>query len=219
MSKISVLCFMMAALFTGWFAYPNSESVVIVESEKQAENVQEYDFSLEDNDISSNFNIILDDAHKQENTVRYYPLNVPDINSSFKAYMDARKITNKASRQYKYISNNAWVDNQGFLRADADKGIPQDYYLIALGSYYGTDIGTKYRITTDIGKVFYGVLADCKSDVHTNSTNQYTTVGTPNIVEFLVNTDRLNRRVKYHGSANAYEPLQGNIVKIERIEV
>ena len=151
--------------------------------------------------------------------VKYTNLGVPNINSSFKTYMDWRAITNTRSAQYKYIRNNAWCDWDGFMRAGADweAGLNQDYYLIALGSYYGTTIGTKYRITTDTGNVFYGVLADCKADRHTNYTHQYA-VRNKDVVEFIVDTRYLRKDVKRMGSANVYMPLNGKIAKIERID-
>lgn len=151
-------------------------------------------------------------------TVKYTSLGVPNINSSFKTYMNYRAITNKNSPQYKFIQQWAWSDYEGFMRCNSEKdlGIEDNYYLIALGSYYGTEIGTKYRITLDTGKVFYGVLADCKSDIHSNATNQYG--GNKDVVEFLVDTRRLNEDIKYHGTANVYMPLNGSVVKIERID-
>lgn len=154
-------------------------------------------------------------------TTTYIFLEVPNIDSTFKAYMDYRKITDKTSDQYRFVSENSHIDTEGFLRytASLDYGIEEDCYLIALGSYYGTDIGTTYKITTDTGNIFYGVLGDCKDDVHTDNNNQYTIVGTHNIVEFIVDTDTLNKDVKYHGSANWYEPLRGNIICIERIDI
>lgn len=154
---------------------------------------------------------------KPEVVVTYTSLNVPAINSSFKTYMDYRTITNKQSPQYVFIKKWGWSDNNGFMRANGEKdlGIPDDYYMIALGSYYGTEIGTKYRITTDTGNVFYGVLCDQKDDAHTNSTHQY--ASNNDIVEFIVDTRVLNRTVKVMGSANVYMPLNGNIATIEEI--
>lgn len=152
-------------------------------------------------------------------TTSYTPLGVPQgIDTSFKTFMDYRAITNKSSAQYKYVKQWGWRDEQGFMRADAehDLGITEDYYLIALGSYYGTEIGTKYRITTDTGNVFYGVLADQKADIHTNSTNQY--AANKDVVEFLVDTRYLNKMVRRMGSANVYMPLNGKIAEIERID-
>ena len=151
---------------------------------------------------------------------RYTSLGVPNINSSCKRWMDYRCVTNKNSPQYKFIKQYGWSDSEGFMRCsgEADLGINDDYYLIALGSYYGKTIGTKYKITTNTGSVFYGVLADLKADRHTNSTHQYTSKKNPDIVEFLVDTKKLNKEVKRMGSANVYMPLNGSIAKIERID-
>ncbi|MDO5397818.1 MAG: hypothetical protein Q4G33_07790 [bacterium] len=150
--------------------------------------------------------------------VTYTSLGVPFINSSFKTYMDYRTITDKSSPQYRYVHTWGWSDYDGFMRADGEKdlGISDNYYMIALGSYYGTEIGTKYKITTDTGNIFYGVLCDQKDDDHTNATHQY--AANNNVVEFIVDTRRLNSDVKIMGSANVYMPLNGSVASIERID-
>lgn len=178
-------------------------------------------------------------ASAQAMTVTYTQLGVPPINSSFKSYEDYGCITSKSSPQYKYLSDWCWVDYDGFVRCDAetDLGITSDYYAVAMGSYYGTEIGTKYRVTTDTGNVFYCVLVDCKDNSDTNCTNQY---GTDNydIFEFIVNTYQykinengrenkqylynsenvlINTMVSQFGSANVYMPLNGKIVSVEKI--
>lgn len=152
-------------------------------------------------------------------TVQYTELGVPNINSSWKTWMDYRAITNKASAQYKLIHNWGWHDHQGFMRVDGERdlGINDDYYMIALGSYYGSTMGTKYRITTDTGNVFYGILSDAKAYPEVNSTNQYG-LRNKDIIECLVYTPMLNREVKLWGTANVYMPLNGSITKIERID-
>lgn len=153
-------------------------------------------------------------------TPQYTPLAVPEVNLSCKRWMDYRKTSNKNSPQYKFIRQYGWSDNEGFMRCngETDLGIIDDYYMVALGSYYGTTIGTKYRITTDTGNVFYGVLAECKSDIHTNATHQYTKKQNPDMVEFIVDTKKLNKNVKKMGNANVFMPLNGSISKIERID-
>lgn len=152
-------------------------------------------------------------------TVQYTPLGVPDINSSFKTWMSYKAITDEQSYQYIFVNTYGWADDEGFMRAsgESDLGVEQDYYMIALGSYYGTTIGTKYKITLDTGAVFYGVLSDCKADNHTNSTNQYVSHN-KNVVEFIVDTTKLNGLVKQIGSANVYMPLNGSVAKIERMD-
>lgn len=150
-------------------------------------------------------------------TVTYTPYDVPNINSSFKTWMDYRAITNRDSAQYKYIQRWGWPDDNGFMRCggERDLGITDDYYLIALGSYYGTEIGTKYKITTDTGSVFYGALADCKADCDTDSKHRYSYNN--DVVEFIVDSRCLDKTVKLFGSANVYMPLNGKIASIERI--
>ncbi len=150
-------------------------------------------------------------------TISYTPMNTPNINSEFKTYMDYRAVKSRTSPQYKYIKRWGWSDYDGFMRADSERdlGIEDNYYMIALGSYYGTEIGTKYKITTDAGNVFYGVLCDQKADCHTNSTHQY--AGNNDVVEFIVDTRKLHKTVKRTGSANSYTPLNGKIISIERI--
>ena len=151
-------------------------------------------------------------------TVRYVDMDVPNINSSWKTWMDYRSVTNQNSPQYKFIQKWGWSDYDGFMRCDGEKdlGINDNYYLIALGSYYGREIGSKYRITLDTGRVFYGALADCKANIHTNSTNQYGR--NKDIVEFLVDARKLNSAIKQMGTANVYIPLNGSVVRIEKIE-
>lgn len=155
--------------------------------------------------------------------VTYTSMGVPNINSSFKTYMPYTAITMKSSPQYKLVNNiyGDWVytDDNGFLRAygERDFGINDDYYVIALGSYYGTTITTKYRITTNTGNVFYGILGDLKANCDTNSTHQYCP-GNKDVVEFIVDSGCLNSTVKLYGSANVYMPLNGSIAKIEKMD-
>ena len=151
-------------------------------------------------------------------SVMYQSLGVPGIQSSFKTWMPYNAVTNRNSPQYKLIHTWGWSDGSGFMRVNGERdlGINDDYYMIALGSYYGTTIGTKYRITTDTGNVFYGILSDCKSDRHTNYTHQYCP-NNSNVVEFIVDVSRLNKNVKRMGNANVYPPLNGSIIKIEKI--
>lgn len=177
-------------------------------------------------------------ASAAELTMRYEPMGVPNINSSFKSYEDYGCITSQESPQYKFLHDWCWVDYEGFVRCDGETefGITDSYYCVAMGSYYGTEIGSKYKVTTDTGNVIYCALVDQKANCNTNSTHQY---GTDNydVLEFIVNTypyteepDRkykqflwgspyylLNSEVQLYGSANVYSPLNGNIVSIEKI--
>ena len=150
--------------------------------------------------------------------VTYTAMEVPTyLNTSFKSYEPVSAIS-KSSTQGRFISTWSWVDDNGFVRCggERDFGIEDDYYLVAMGSYYGTEIGTKYKVTTDTGNVFYVALGDQKDNRDTNGTNQYG-VNNNDIIEFIVNTRSLNSLVKSAGSANVLMHLNGNIASVEKI--
>lgn len=149
--------------------------------------------------------------------VNYQDMGVPAAPTYFKTWMSYKAITNRQSAQYKFVSEHGWRDSEGFMRCtgERDLGVTDDYYIVAMGSYYGTTIGTKYRVTLDTGNVIYVALGDCKADRHTNSTHQY--AGNRDVLEFLLDTPYLNKAVKRMGSANVYMPLNGNITKIEKM--
>jgi len=96
------------------------------------------------------------------------------------------------------------VQDDGLLK---DK---QGYVGVVLGSYYG-EIGTKYEITTEQGKSFNVVKIDGKSDKHTTSGCQDQSGA---IIEFVVDTERMNSEVMFHGTYNADKRFNGVIVKI-----
>lgn len=150
-------------------------------------------------------------------SVTYTQMDVPPINSSFKTYMDYRAITNHSSNQWKYISTWGWVDGEGFMRCNGERdlGINDDYYLVAMGSYYSSEIGTKFRIKTDTGNQFYVALGDQKANCDTDYKNQYSYNN--DILEMIVNTPTLNSIVKLMGTANVYMPLNGSITSIEKM--
>ena len=110
------------------------------------------------------------------------------------------------------LQMNWWTDSQGIRRQ-------RDDVCIALGSYYGTEIGTRYLITTDMGNSFTAVLADCKADIHTDYNNQYRDTGNgfKNVVEFIVDTYALDPDVMSSGNIGTYDNYSGNIVSIQKL--
>ena len=53
----------------------------------------------------------------------YIELSTPNIDSSFKTYMDYRTITSQSSDQYKYIDRWGWSDYDGFMRCDGERDL------------------------------------------------------------------------------------------------
>lgn len=134
--------------------------------------------------------------------------SVPKEASSFKTYMDYKCITVKSSPQYK-LQKKAYTSPKGLRKIDK-------YYCIALGSYYGSKIGVKYKITLSTGKIFWGILSDQKSDAHTDSKHQYT-LQNKDIIEFIVETSKLPSKVRNSGDISSIKKFKGKVVKIERV--
>lgn len=144
-------------------------------------------------------------------------MTVPDYDTSFKSYMSYKCITNKSSDQYK-LQQKAYTDDMGLRKID-------DYYLVAMGTYYSNTVGDKFRITLEDDKSFNVMIGDIKADIHTDKNNMYSAVYnsngkfiSANVLEFIVDTNKIDKSVRRLGSVNAYDDFKGNIIKIERIE-
>lgn len=138
----------------------------------------------------------------------YHEMSVPNNNSN-KTYMDADCITCKSSDAYKFKSNYT-LSNEGIWVVDGR-------YCAALGSYYTTTIGTKFDVVLESGEIIKCVLADCKANEHTDSTNRQNPNGS--IVEFVVNTSSLPTLAKRMGDLSYInEHFSGEIKSIRVYE-
>lgn len=133
-------------------------------------------------------------------------MHVPSEISNFKSYMDYRTITRGAQLE---LQKQAYTDANGCRKVG-------NYFCIALGSYYGSEIGAKYRIHLSDGTSFLGILADQKADKDTNATNQYT-IYNRDIIEFIVDTNRLPSAVQLSGSLSSLEKFEGKVVGIDKL--
>ena len=134
------------------------------------------------------------------------------FDSSFKAYMDYRCITDTGSLQYE-IQQQAYSDERGFRRVGDD-------YCVALGTGITDGCGERFLITLDSGYSFTAIVSDVKADVHTDSTNCYAPRGDNggNVVEFVIDSDLADPYMLNCGSAGCFDDLSGNITSISRIE-
>lgn len=132
------------------------------------------------------------------------------VDCSFKSYM-SYTLFGRSTPQYR-LQQECYTDSQGIRRHGND-------VCVALGSYYSTTIGDRFRITLDSGVSFTAVLADGKADRHTNSTNQYNVRPNGNgvAVEFLVDTSALDSSVRRSGNIGTYSNYSGDIVNIEKL--
>lgn len=133
--------------------------------------------------------------------------HVPNVRD-FKSYTNYR-LLNRKSSQWKKIQTIAYSDNNGLRKVD-------NYYCVAMGSYYTKTLGDLFRITTDTGNIFDVIITDFKADRHTNSTHQYTKRNKC-IVEFYVDMNYLDRTVARSGTISSLESFSGKIVSIEKL--
>jgi len=133
------------------------------------------------------------------------------FDSSFKAYMDYRCITDTSSVQYA-LQQQAYTDERGFRRIGDD-------YCVALGTGITDGCGERFLITLDSGYSFSAVVSDIKADIHTDNTNCYAPRGenAGNVVEFIIDSSSADEYMLTCGSAGCFEDLSGNIVSIVQI--
>ena len=143
-------------------------------------------------------------------TVKMVSRGLPrEVSGEFKSYLPYHLITNKSSMAY-HLQTIAWTDGFGFRRLCDD-------YMVALGSYYSTNLGDRFRITFDTGKSINVVLSDTKQDVHTDSKNQFNPFN-DNICEFIVDVKILHPMAKKMGDVSyGNDELKGGIKSIEEI--
>ena len=144
--------------------------------------------------------------------------DIPDYDTAFKTYMDYRKITDKTSAQY-MLQMEAYTDDMGLRKYE-------DHYIVAMGTYYSDNIGDTFKITLDNDTSFNVIIGDIKADCHTDSQNMYSPVYddngnliSANVIEFIVDTNKLDRSVKKLGTVSAYDDFKGNIIEIERTDI
>jgi len=126
--------------------------------------------------------------------------------------MDYRKITCTSSRQYKLInSDEIIICDDGLLRSDDYK-----YVGVAIGSYYGT-VGDKLIVTLDTSKTINIIVVDEKADKYTKGKKGANHITDGSMIEFVVDTNKLDKGVLYSGDMSNIPGYEGNIVKIERV--
>lgn len=133
--------------------------------------------------------------------------NVPK-NSSRKTYMDYRKITDTSSEQYKLQQNkDCYTTDTGLRKVN-------EYYCIAVGTYYSENIGDKLIVHMENGENFKAIVADIKDDKHTDETNmQHRKDGS--VIEFVVDTKKLPELVRKMGDISYMnETFRGEIKAI-----
>lgn len=145
---------------------------------------------------------------KKVNVKTATKMGLPNVSGKTKTYAYYTAVTQKRSPQYKLLnSKKCYTDKKTGIR------MIDDCYCIALGSYYGSKIGTKYKITLSSGKTFKAILCDQKANRHTDSKNQYA-MRNKDIIEFYVQKGKIPKGVR--GDYGKLEQFKGTVVKIEK---
>lgn len=122
-----------------------------------------------------------------------------------KSHMSWRAVTDTSSPQYRLLHSEGMGTGKYGIRTYNGR------LCIAMGSYYGSEIGTKFDITLDNGTKLYCVLADQKADKDTNSTNQYHTCD-GSVIEFVVETSEMPTK-----SFSRYREFDSRIASITKV--
>lgn len=140
-------------------------------------------------------------------TVSY---GLPSVSGKCKTWANYTAVTATGSPQYKLLHSDAcYTDKETGIR------MVGDCYCIALGSYYGTKIGTKYLITLSSGNSFKAILCDQKADRHTDANHQYA-VNNQDIIEFYI--ERAYKPSRVDGDYGVLPQFGGSVVSIEKID-
>ena len=138
--------------------------------------------------------------------------SLPKIPTNVKLFTDYRVYNLWYTPHYR-LQQAAWTDSQGFRRYNND-------YVVALGSYYSTNIGDRFEITLDTGSTFTVILGDGKVDDDCDSDNMYTPCfdyngdKAANVLEFIIDEEVLDRDVYDYGSVDLIEEFKGDITKM-----
>ena len=142
-------------------------------------------------------------------------MELPIVGKSIKRWSYASSVTSTNSNQYRFLNNGLVSENEdGYMIYNDGDG--NDYYCIAMGSYYSDNtVGKKFKIDLDNGKSIYAITGDVKSDKATDINHQYSgTNGKETMLSFIVGDDFA---YKYPGIGNCSKTipeLSGDIAKV-----
>ena len=121
---------------------------------------------------------------------KYVEYSVPRT-SGFKSYMSYKCITSVSSPQYKLQHTRAYTGKYGIRQVDGR-------YCVAIGSYFTSNIGTKFDLVLKNGTVIPCILSDQKADKDTDSRN-IVTEHNGCLSEFIIDPSALKSSAKRQG--------------------
>ncbi len=142
---------------------------------------------------------------------------IPPGNTDWYALEPYTAINNERSSQYALQQMCTTGISTGIRLYEDSEG--ELYYCAALGSAYGRDIGDAWEVTLDNGESFRIIYADYKDDGKTeffghpckNARKKPCT----NVIEFIVEWEKLPSEVRERGSMCKLDWCDGNIIEMK----
>jgi hypothetical protein len=138
----------------------------------------------------------------------YEVMELPiETNGAKKTLLRHNLIKRKTSDQYK-LQQNAWTDDEGFRRYE-------EFYMIALGTYYVDYIGQRFDILFEDGSLIRAVIGDVKWDDGTDAKRQYHLCDL-SIVEFIIDESVFDPILFIDGDCSSLIG-EGAVIEIRKI--
>lgn len=133
-----------------------------------------------------------------------------------KSWMPANAITDVSSKQYNLIYNSGLITlNSKGHYVYYDKALHREYLGVAISSMYG-NVGDKFKITLDNGKELYTIKLDSKASHEVDGCGSHPD---GSVIEFVMEENLLYSSYEnFNGGLQMYEPFDGSIILIERLE-
>ena len=191
---LTLLCFavLMLTAIEGLKLSTEADAITTNTSDKQTETKIEDEIKEE----------IKEESEVEEINFKVY--QTPNT-TGFKSFMDFKTITDKTTKQYELQNTYAYTGNYGIRMAN-------NRYCIALGTYYGAEIGQYVDLVLDNDVTIHCILADIKDDKHTDS-NNIVTLHNGCATEFIIDGDMLLDSVKIYGDISYSDSNWGSPVK------
>ena len=139
--------------------------------------------------------------------------DLPHISTHVKFFIDYRSYNLPYTPHYR-LQQAAWTDKNGLRRFNND-------YIVALGSFYSTSIGDRFKIVLSSGNTFTVILGDGKWDGDCDSMcmympcTDYSGKKVGNLMEFVIDEETISPAVYEYGSIEVIEGFEGDIVQME----
>lgn len=127
------------------------------------------------------------------------------LNSAFKAYMGYHTITSTTSKQYA-LQRSCYTNELGIRMYNGR-------YCVAIGTGYNAPVGTYIDVTLTDNTLLHCIVGDIKSDVDTKNGHKQCKHNN-SVIEFIVDSKKLDSSIKSHGSAHAISYLSAPVCAI-----